>query len=440
MLPRYTPVFATFFFLLLMPPANAQQKSMPDMQMDHRQMQGMNMSADQSLIQTILHHSASGTSVEPDSTPVPMMMRDYKGWTLMLHGMAIIADQQQSGPRGADKLYSVNWIMPMAQRPLGPGLLTLRAMFSLEPATISGRQFPEMFQQGETAFGNPIVDGQHPHDLFMELGALYDIKLGQHALLSFYAAPVGDPAIGPTAYPHRASASENPLAALGHHQQDSTHIAYNVFTAGLTYGKMRLEASGFHGREPGENRWTIYGGAVDSYSARLTVSPTHNLTAQYSIARIASPEALYPEDNQQRQTASLMYNHVLQHGNWASTFVWGRTRSLSDGAKQNSYLVESKWNFAQKNNLWTRIENASRTNELELTPGTPLPAGFVEDPIGHVQAYSFGYDRQFTSISTRHISTAMGAQFTLYNTPRPLVPEYGSNPVGVAMFLRLGIR
>jgi hypothetical protein len=313
-------------------------------------------------------------------------------------------------------------------------------MFSLEPATISGREFPEMFQQGETAFGSPIVDGQHPHDFFMELGALYDLPTGKHSLFSFYFAPVGDPAIGPTAYPHRESASENPLAALGHHQQDSTHIAYNVLTAGFTYRAVRLEASGFHGREPGENRWTIYGGAVDSYSARLTVSPTRNLTGQYSIARIASPEPLHPEDNQQRQTASLMYNRPLHHGNWASTFVWGRTRSLSDGAKQNSYLLESKWNFATQNNLWTRMENASRTSELEFGPGSPPPANFHEEPIGYVQAYSLGYDRLFDRLSTQHIGTALGGQFTLYNTPRPLVADYGSNPFGVVLLLRFRIR
>ena len=107
-------------------------------------------------------------------------------------------------------------------------------MFSIEPATIGDRNYPELFQQGETAFGNPIVDGQHPHDFFMEVAALYDLPLSPHTLLSFYAAPIGDPAIGPTAYPHRQSASEDPIAALGHHQQDSTHIAFNVLTGGLT--------------------------------------------------------------------------------------------------------------------------------------------------------------------------------------------------------------
>src|SRR5262249_9614280 len=149
------------------------------------------------------------------------------------HGQLFLNFLQQSGPRGYDKIFSTNWFMPMAQRQLGPGQLTLRTMISLEPATVTQRFYPELFQQGETAFGRPIVDGQHPHDFFMELAALYDWKLGEHTLFSLYGAPVGDPAMGPVAYPHRASASEDPVATLGHHLQDSTHIANDVITAGL---------------------------------------------------------------------------------------------------------------------------------------------------------------------------------------------------------------
>lgn len=222
--------------LLFTLPAAQSQSSMP----------GMSMPASSTLIDSELQHTSSGTSIEPPSTPVPMLMRRQSGWTLMLHGNAFLTDvQQQSGNhRGGDKLFSTNWIMPMAQHGLGArGQITLRTMLSLEPATVTGRFFPELFQQGETAFGRPIVDGQHPHDFVMELGALYDLRLTEHTLLSFYAAPVGDPAIGPTAYPHRLSASEDPMAALGHHQQDSTHIAFNVFTAGITWKTLRLEAS-----------------------------------------------------------------------------------------------------------------------------------------------------------------------------------------------------
>ena len=168
---------------------------------------------------------------------------------------------------------------------------------------------------------------------------------------------MGDPAIGPTAYPHRASALEDPVGALGHHQEDSTHISDDVLTAGLTYRIVRIEASGFHGREPNENRWNIRQGGIDSWSTRLTLQPGKNWSGQYSYARIASPEDLYPQENQDRMTASVMYNRPLPQGNWASTIVWGRTRSLPDNAVFNSYLLESTVRFRGKNHVWTRLEN-----------------------------------------------------------------------------------
>jgi hypothetical protein len=454
----------------------AQQSPMPDMPgMEKAKSPQMDMSMDMSkspttLIEAELAHTTSGTSIEPASTPVPMLMRDYRGWTLMLHGTAFLADTQQSGPRGADKLFSTNWIMPMATHQLGAngryGQLTLRTMLSLEPATVTDRYYPELFQQGETAFGKPIIDGQHPHDFLMELAALYDLHLGERSLLSLYAAPVGDPAIGPTAYPHRQSASEDPIAALGHHQQDSTHIAFNVLTGGLTWRWLRFEESGFHGAEPTEQRWGFQpspnGHAIDSYSSRVTFSPAPDWTSQYSIAHITSPEALYPNENQQRQTASIMYNRPIgaHHdttsmpgmkmdtdmptpatGNWSTTLLWGRTKSLpqtgNDSSIENSYLLESLLQFHTRNYVWTRIENAARTNELLLPPGSPLPPNFTESPIGHVAAYTFGYDRDYRIIP--HILTAPGAQFTTYTAPQALASTYGRHPWGVVVFVRFRI-
>jgi hypothetical protein len=324
----------------------------------------------------------------------------------------------------------------MVQRRLAPGTLTIRGMFSLEPATVSERRYPELFQQGETAFGRPLVDGQHPHDLFMELAVLYDVKFGERALLSFYAAPGGDPAMGPTAYPHRASASEDPIAPLGHHLEDSTHIAQEVVTVGMTYGKARLEASGFHGREPNENRWNIDTGKIDSWSARLTVNPMANWSAQYSVADLTSPEALHPDENIQRMTASVTYNRPLARGNWATTLVWGRNRVLGRGEVFNGYLAESTLRFLNHNFVWGRAENVDRTSEL-LLDGNPQPSGFEETFLARVQAYTIGYDRQFRFLPG--LSPAVGGQITFYGKPASLTRLYGSHPVGVLLFLRVRI-
>jgi hypothetical protein len=428
--------------------SHAQQHDMSGMDMGATPKQMNAMHQPSTFIEAELRHASSGTSAEPASTPAPMLMSHHGPWMLMLHGNAFISNNQQHtspGNRGGDKLFSTNWLMPMAMRHLGPGQLTLRTMFSIEPATVSGRQYPELFQQGETAFGRPIIDGQHPHNFFMEIAALYDIPLGKQTLLSFYAAPIGDPAIGPTAYPHRLSASEDPIAALGHHQEDSTHIAYNVFTAGVTWRGLRFEESGFHGGEPSEQRWDFQpssnGHAIDSYSSRITFSPSPNWSGQYSIAHIVSPEALYPGEDQQRQTASIMYNKPFGStgpdgthlGNWSSTLLWGRTRSLADNSKENSYLTESLLKFAGRNYLWIRIENAGRSNELLIDPGHSLPPNFEESPIGHVQAYTFGYDRNFRIAP--HVLAAPGAQFTSYTAPQMFVPTYGHHPLGIVTFI-----
>ena len=417
--------------------ASAQQSAAMDMgQMKMDGPMHMNMSGEaHSFVESIERHASSGTSSEPNATPAPMLMTMRGNWMLMLHGSAFLADTQQTSPRGGDKLFSTNWIMPMAQRDWGPGQLTLRTMLSLEPATVTDRQYPLLFQQGETAYGKPIVDGQHPHDFVMELAALYDWQLAEKTLLSFYAAPVGDPAIGPTAYPHRASAFENPVGTLGHHQEDSTHISDDVITAGLTHRAVRLEASGFHGREPNEHRWQVQQGAIDSWSTRLTVQPGQNWSGQYSYGRIHSPEQLYPSENQERMTASIMYDRPMgTTGNWTSTAAWGRTRSLSDNVIENSYLFESTLRFAKRNYVWTRMEDVDRTTEL-LLGENPLPPGFEEEPAGRVQAYTFGYDRDIDLIP--HLESAIGAQVTAYTVGSRLEPVYGSDPMGVVVFLRI---
>jgi hypothetical protein len=387
-----------------------------------------------SLIELLQKHATSGTDAEPNSTPFEMLMTTKGRWTLMFHGAGFLNDIQQSGPRGGDKLFSTNWLMPMAQRKLGRGTLTLRTMLSLEPATISERRYPELFQQGETAYGLPIVDGQHPHNFFMELAALYDYKLSEQSMLSFYAAPMGDPAMGPIAYPHRASASEDPIAPLGHHLQDSTHISDDVITVGLTYRNFRLESSGFHGREPDEHRWDIDSGRIDSWSTRLTLNPGQNWSFQYSIAQLHSPEVLFPNEDVRRMTASLMYNLPLRKGNWNSMILWGRNQSLSDGDVGNGYLLESTLQFLRRSYAWTRIENVDRTNEL-LLGENPLPPGFTERYFARVQAYTAGYDRELGHIP--HLSTAIGGQITWYGVPDVLKPIYDSHPVGGVVFVRV---
>lgn len=383
----------------------------------------------------VLRHDGSGTDLAPASSAPPMLMwMTEKNWMLMLHGNAIAAEQQQSGPRGHDKFFAVNWFMPMAQRSWGPNQITFRSMLSLEPATITGRFYPELFQQGETAFGRPIFDGQHPHNFLMEIAALYDRKFGSRLLGSLYAAPVGDPALGPEAFPHRPSASENPLAPLGHHLEDSTHISDDVATGGIAWTHqqigVRLEASGFHGREPDENRWHIEVGSVDSWSARLTVAPSRDSVGQYSLGRLHSPEAVHPLEDVLRQTASVGYRHHWSAAALDAMAIWGRNHTIGSSEVANGYLAEATLHVEVGHVVWWRIENVDRTSDL-LGPTAPPE----ESVVGRVQAYTGGYAHRLWGWSGG--STELGAQFTGYSTPSSLVPLYGAHPVGVATIFKV---
>src|SRR5712691_3294933 len=228
-----------------------------------------------------LMNLASGTAPNPASSPMSMVMVHFGKWNTTFIGAGFVIDTQQSGPRGADKFYAPNWFMTSAQHRAGQkGSFEADLMLSLEPATVTDRRYPLLFQTGETAYGVPLVDAQHPHNFIMGLGFHYTHQLADETFVDAYFAPVGDPALGPVAFPHRASAAELPEAPLGHHWQDSSHIAYEVVTAGISHGIFRLEASGFHGAEPNENRWTIGYGAIDSWSTRLSISPTRNWMGQ----------------------------------------------------------------------------------------------------------------------------------------------------------------
>jgi hypothetical protein len=382
---------------------------------------------------------SSGTNVEPKTTSefVPMIHTSVGNWAFMFHGNGFLVDTQQSGPRGGDKLFSINWFMPMVARDFGRQTVIFRTMLSLEPTTVTQRRYPELFQSGETAFGLPIVDGQHPHDLFMEIAGRYDFRMTERTGLYIYGGPVGDPALGPTAFPHRASASENPVAALAHHQQDSTHISNNVITLGFVGGPIQLEASTFHGQEPNENRWNIDGGVPDSFSSRLTLAATKNLVGQFSIGRINNREALEPNLDSLRTTASMQHNVVFSGGHISSSLIWGRNKDLpGNGARIfNAYTAESTVNFFNRNWVWTRIENVDRDRTL-LVGEKPAALEVEEDPIGRVQAYTFGYERDLP-LGPSSLNIGLGAQVTTYGLPQSLKSIYGDRPTAFSVFLHV---
>jgi hypothetical protein len=392
-----------------------------------------------SAMENSVGYLSSGTSIEPTATSEAssMVHGSLGSWTVMFHANAFIQDIQQSGPRGGDKFFSTNWLMPMLANKWGAHSLTLRTMLSLEPATVTDRRYPLLFQTGETAFGLPIVDGQHPHNLFMEIAGRYDFDMNDNTRLFFYGGPIGEPALGPTAFPHRSSASENPVAMLGHHEQDSTHVSYSVITAGISTGPIQFEASTFHGQEPNENRWYIGTGKPDSYSARLWVAPTPSVAGQFSIGRINNREPHEPGLDTLRMTASIHHNRTLESGSLASSIIWGRNNDMIDSEERifNSYALESTLNFKNRNWVWTRIENLDKDRTL-LYGETEAALNVEETPIGRVQAYSFGYERDILRTQL-WANIGLGFQLTMYGLTDEMKVVYGNSPKSFVVFLHL---
>jgi hypothetical protein len=271
----------------------------------------------------------------------------------------------------------------------------LRSMLSLEPATVTDRRYPLLFQTGETAYGSPLVDAQHPHDFLMELSVQYAHPIGEKGTWNIYYAPVGDPALGPVAFPHRASALELPQAAIGHHWQDSTHIANNVLTGGVTYGKVRLEASGFYGREPNEAPWNIDWGAMNSWSSRLSFFPTKNWTAQLSVGRLKDPESSHP-GGVVRTTASVEYVKPAAGKNWwATSFVWGQNYKQEERRRTNAVLAETVVPFWRKNFVTgrkIRVVPTRRVVRVQPRLGERVRRAKGQHAF-NVMAYTAGYKR-----------------------------------------------
>jgi hypothetical protein len=183
-----------------------------------------------------------------------MNMNMTAGWRFMQDAIVFAEFNHQGSPRGGSEFIVPNWWMGMASRGTSHGQFTFTSMLSLDPATVGKSGYREIFQVGESLNGRPLIDRQHPHDLFMQLAAIWRLPLGSSTGLTLAGAPAGEPALGPVAFMHRPSAGDNPTAPLGHHTFDSTHISFGVITAAVDRGPLVFEGSLFNGREPDDNR------------------------------------------------------------------------------------------------------------------------------------------------------------------------------------------
>jgi hypothetical protein len=316
---------------------------------------------------------------------------------------------------------SQNWLMGTAQKPLGSGRLSINTMFSFEPFTLKEIGSAQVFQTGETYRGEPLIDYQHPHDLYSTLSVTYTRPAGSWTLATT-GAVVGAPALGPPPFMHRPSAAENPQAPLAHHHLDSVHITPGVLTVGLTRAGIGIETSWFQGREPDENRTDIDFGALDSWSIRGSWM-RGPWSAQFSGALVNEPDPLNPGD-MTRLMASVAHTRT---GPIATALLaaWGQNRESHGNS--NAWLFESNISWLDRNYLYSRAELVDK--ELPHThDGVPQPVDLMQ-----IGAFTLGYTRDLTVHTFGRIG--LGADMTMYYVPGELQESYGA-PVSFHAFLR----
>ncbi|HEV8269127.1 MAG TPA: hypothetical protein VGR00_12870 [Thermoanaerobaculia bacterium] len=380
------------------------------------------------VLQLASARQASGTSWQPETTPMNGIHLMASGWMVMLHGNLFLGYDDQGGARGDEGFAGIGWAMAMARHDLGKGELVLHAMLSPEPFLQKRSGYPLLLQTGESVDGRPIHDRQHPHDLFMEVSALVRQPLGDSLVAELYLAPSGEPALGPTAFPHRTSAESDPLAPLSHHWQDSTHISFGVVTAGLVTRRLKLEGSIFNGREPDEVRTNFDLRRLDSASGRISWNPTPELSLQASYGYLASPEELEPETSVHRFTASASFTRLQGKGHTALTAVFGRN-APSEGPSTSAYLLEADVDLDGTNTVFGRAELVQKTG-AELVLG----AGRAER-VYDVASFSAGYLRE---LPLGRLALGVGGRGSIAFVSEDLSSFYGSRaPLGGMLFIRL---
>jgi len=352
------------------------------------------------------------------------------GWTFMQDGILFAEFNRQGGPRGGREFVVPNWWMGMASRETSRGRLTVTSMFSLDPATVGTSGYRELFQAGEALDGRPLIDRQHPHDFFMQLGVVWRLPIGDSTGLTLVGAPSGEPALGPVAFMHRASAADNPTAPLGHHTFDSTHVAFGVVTAAVDRGRWVVEGSVFNGREPDEQRWDFDFGRLDSVSGRVWFRPTSEWELQVSSGRLVDPEELEPGHNIIRSTASASWTRRDGDAISSVTSAFGTNRT--DHGTRSAFFVEGA-RHAGPNTLYGRFETVQV--ETALLQTDVAVEGAAADIRNTVMALTAGGVRDI--VRWRGFEGGIGADVTFYAVPDALRPMYSNHPISFHVFFRL---
>jgi hypothetical protein len=370
-----------------------------------------------------------GASLASAQQPMQMNM-GANGWDFMQDGVVFGMFNHQGGGRGGNDVVATNWWMGMTTRKVASSQITLNTMFSLEPATVGTDGYREIFQVGETLNGQPLINRQHPHDLFMQLAASWRIPVTSRTGFTLAGGPSGEPALGPVAFMHRPSAAENPMAPLTHHTFDSTHVSFGVITAAVDHGPVLVEASVFNGREPDQQRWDFDFGRLDSVSGRVWYRPTPQWEFQVSTGHLTHPEQL-ESGNIERTTASGSW-WVRNGRDFTAVTVGYGVNATDEGNRQGMFAEATR--HVGDNSLFGRLEILQVETAVLLTdtvPMTPARAA-LNDAVG---ALTVGGVHDV--LDWHGFEGGIGAAVTVYAVPDSLTPSYGNHPVSFQVYIRI---
>jgi hypothetical protein len=390
---------------------------------------------------------ASGTAWLPDAAPMSGIHATWGRWESMFHGIVFgqfliePGDRHRTGGFSTHQFSSVNWVMASTRRRAGAGWIGLRGMASLEAWTLGDCGYISFLATGENCEGDTIHDRQHPHDAVMEAAAEYDRPVGTSTSLRWqiYGGLAGEPALGPPGFPHRVSAELNPIAPIGHHWLDSSHVTFGLVTNAVYNAKWKAEASLFNGREPDEDRTDLDLGPLDSFSGRITLAASRQLVLQVSAAHLEQAEFEFPplpRSDVDRVTASATWQRPLGgDSSLAATLAWGLNSGLElvpEGAFRshtNAGLLETSLTLHDRHTLFGRAEAVQK-------PAHDLHAHEYATAIFTVGKLQAGYVRELTVAGS--FRAGVGGTFALSLVPPELVSRYGGRAVpGYGIFVSL---
>lgn len=377
--------------------------------------------------------NGSGTGWQPDASPMyAAMYHPADEWMIMLHGALFLrqtwVNVNNADRRSAEDFDAPNYIMAMAQRRIGTdGLLSIQGMLSFDAFTVGGAGYPLLFQTGESWQGEPLIDRQHPHDLFASIAVAYTQRFSADIDATAYVGYPGEPALGPTAFMHRASSITNPDAPLGHHWLDATHIVFGVGTLGLRVGTLKAEGSIFTGREPDEIRTNFDRALFDSYSWRLSWAPLRTVTAQISQGYLNAPE-FNSTDDVVRTTASVQFASGAP-GEWWTGMIAAGHNDAGHGHEEYAVLAEAAVDLGFLI-PYARAEWVQKTRDELGIEGEGAHSA-IED----ITALTLGASWRFATVIGTDL--ALGAQATMNLIASDLEPTYGTTPLSAQIYVRI---